>query len=125
MNILLDSHALIWALHNPGELRPAARQALENPENLVFFSAGAAWELELKAAKGKLVLPERWLEAAVETGFRALPVTAEDAAASARLPWHHNDPFDRLFIAQAARRGWRMATRDAFSPRYPVRILAV
>lgn len=106
-------------------MRPAARQSLENPENLVFFSAGAAWELELKAAKGKVALPKGWLEAAGETGFRELPVTAEDAAASARLPWHHNDPFDRLFIAKAARRGWSLATRDAFSPRYAVRVLTV
>lgn len=93
---------------------------IADPANTIFFSAGAAWELELKAAKGKLTLPSGWLEAARETGFQELPVSAEDAMSSARLPWHHNDPFDRLFIAQAASRRWRLASRDAFIQLYKV-----
>lgn len=125
MNLLLDSHALLWALHAPAKLRPEARHAIENPANAVFFSLGAVWELELKAAKGKLTLPADWVAAARDTGFEELPITAEDAAASVRLPWHHSDPFDRLFIAQVAGRGWRLATRDGFASLYKVDVLAV
>jgi PIN domain nuclease of toxin-antitoxin system len=125
VNLLLDSHALLWALHSPEKLRPEARAAFEDPQNAIFFSAGAVWELELKAAKGKLSLPLDWLSAALATGFQELPITGADGAASARLPWHHNDPFDRLFIAQAAVRRWKLASRDAFGPAYNVQVLPV
>jgi PIN domain nuclease of toxin-antitoxin system len=125
MNLLLDSHALLWALHSPEKLRPEARAALEDPANAILFSAGAAWELELKAAKGKLTLPPAWLSAALATGFQELPVSGSDAAASARLPWHHSDPFDRLFIAQAAARRWKLASRDRFAPAYEVEIFPI
>src|SRR5690606_24745126 len=115
VTLLLDSHALLWALHDPEKLRPVARTVIEDPANTVFFSAGAVWELELKAAKGKLTLPSDWIDAAIATGFQELPISAADGVASARLPWHHNDPFDRMFIAQAATRRWKLASRDAFA----------
>jgi PIN domain nuclease of toxin-antitoxin system len=125
VTLLLDSHALLWALHAPGKLRPAARAAIEAPENEVFYSAGAVWEIELKVVKGKLLVPAGWVEAATTAGFRELPVSGADAAASARLPWHHNDPFDRLFIAQAATRRWKLASRDTHAPLYEVELLPV
>jgi PIN domain nuclease of toxin-antitoxin system len=118
MTLLLDSHVLLWALYAPEKLLPAARQAIENPSNMVFYSAGAVWELELKAAKGKLSLPTDWLEAASATGFRELPISAADGVMSARLPWHHNDPFDRLFIAQTMTRRWKLVTRDSYCKLY-------
>jgi PIN domain nuclease of toxin-antitoxin system len=82
MNILLDSHALLWALHDPSRISERAAEEIRNPRRAVFFSAASAWELELKAATGKLKLPENWLAAADETGFLQLPVTARVAQAS-------------------------------------------
>jgi PIN domain nuclease of toxin-antitoxin system len=125
VNLLLDSHALLWALHAPDQLRPAARAAIESPENAVFYSAGSAWELALKVAKGKLVLPRSWLEAARATGFQELPITSADGVASAKLPWHHSDPFDRMFIAQAKRHRLRFATRDSVAALYGADLLPV
>lgn len=125
MTLLLDSHVLLWALHAPEKLCPEARRIIEDPANTIFFSAGSVWELALKAAKGKLTLPDQWLEAAREMGFQELPITAKDGAASANLPWHHNDPFDRLFIAQAASRRWRFASRDALVRLYSVDVVPV
>lgn len=124
MTLLLDSHVLLWALHAPEKLRSVARAAIEDPANTVFYSAGAVWELELKVAKGKLLLPANWLDAAAAADFRELPVSGADGAASARLPWHHNDPFDRLFIAQAAARRWKLASHDGYAPLYKVDLLA-
>lgn len=124
MTLLLDSPVLLWALHAPEKLRPAARRAIEDPDNSIFYSAGAVWDLELKVARGKLMLPVGWLDAANEAGFRELPVNGTDGAASARLPWHHSDPFDRLFIAQAAARRWKLATRDESARLYEVDLLA-
>lgn len=125
MILLLDSHVLLWALHAPEKLTPTARAAIVDPANTVFFSAGAVWELELKAAKGKLTLPPNWIDAALAAGFQELPISGADGTASACLPWHHNDPFDRLFIAQAGSRRWKFASRDILVKPYQVDLLTV
>lgn len=125
MNLLLDSHALLWALHDPDRLRSEAAAAIRDPGRAVFYSAASAWELELKAARGKLTLPDQWLSAADETGFLHLPVTALEARASAHLPWHHADPFDRVLVAQAREHGLTIATRDPLITPYGVPVLRV
>jgi len=125
VSLLLDSHTLLWALHDPERLRAGARALIRDPARAVYFSAASAWELELKVARGKLELPSDWLDAAESTGFLELPVTAAEARASARLPWHHADPFDRVLVAQALARGLRIATRDPLMASYQVPILEV
>ncbi|MBX9929900.1 MAG: type II toxin-antitoxin system VapC family toxin [Gemmatimonadaceae bacterium] len=116
---------MLWALHDPTRLSALARDAVSDPQRAVYFSAASAWELELKAAKGKLALPAEWIAAATATGFIELPVTATDARMSAQLPWHHNDPFDRMLIAQARHHGLQLATRDPLMSAYDVPCLAV
>ncbi len=123
MNLLLDSHALLWALHDPGRMQREAVESIRDPNRAVFFSAASAWELELKAAKGKLTLPDHWLAAAVEIGFLHLPVTAAEARASAHLPWHHSDPFDRMLVAQARIEALPLATDDAVLASFGVDIV--
>jgi PIN domain nuclease of toxin-antitoxin system len=125
VNLLLDSHALLWALHAPGRMRPEAVAAIQDSRRAVYFSAASAWELEIKASKGKLVLPPDWLRVADSTGFLQIPVTAAAAQASARLPWHHADPFDRVLVAQAMEHGLHIATRDAVFRSYGVPVLEV
>ena len=125
MNILLDSHALLWALHAPGKMLSSAVTAIADPRNMVYFSAASAWELEIKSAMGKLELPGDWLEVAEATGFLHVTVTATIARASAHLPMHHRDPFDRLVIAQAIEMGLRIATRDGEFAAYGVPLLEV
>ncbi len=125
MNLLLDSHALLWALHAPGRMRPEAVAAIRDTRRAVYFSAASAWELEIKASRGKLVLPPDWLGVAETTGFLQIPVTAAAGQASAHLPWHHADPFDRVLIAQAIEHGLQIATRDPLFTAYGVPVLAV
>jgi PIN domain nuclease of toxin-antitoxin system len=125
VNLLLDSHALLWALHAPGRMRPEAVAAIRDSRRAVYFSAASAWELEIKAAKGKLVLPPDWLRVAEATGFLHIPITAAAGQASARLPWHHTDPFDRVLVAQAMEHGLQVATRDAVFGLYGVSVLDV
>jgi len=124
MNLLLDSHALLWALSDPKRLSAKAQAAIVNPRHNVYYSAASAWELEIKAAKGKLTLPEGWLAAADETGFAHLPVTAAEGRESARLEWHHTDPFDRMLVAQARIHGLTFVTRDPLILPYGVKTLA-
>jgi PIN domain nuclease of toxin-antitoxin system len=121
--ILLDSHTLLWALHDPTRLTPGARDAISDPRRAVFCSAASAWELEIKAMKSRLTLPPTWLKTAVSTGFIEIPVSSADVRLSADLPPHHRNPFDRLLIAQALSRGLHLATRDTGMGAYDVPLL--
>ena len=116
---------MLWALHAPARLTPAARAAVSDSRRAVCYSAASAWELEIKAVKGKLILPDDWLSVADTTGFLHLPVTASEARLSARLPWHDGDPFDRILVAQAISHGLHLATRDPLMSAYDVPVLAV
>lgn len=106
-------------------MRPEAVAAIRDSRRAVYFSAASAWELEIKAAKGKLSLPPDWLRTAEATGFLQIPVTAAAGQASARLPGHHADPFDRILVAQAIEHGLQIATRDAVFASYGVAVLEV
>ncbi len=125
MSLLLDSHALLWALHAPEKMAPQSVEAIRDRRRPVYFSAVSVWELELKANSGKIELPEDWVSAAMDAGFLELPVKSAEARASVRLPWHHRDPFDRLLVAQAMEHGLRIATRDALIAQYGVAVLSV
>jgi PIN domain nuclease of toxin-antitoxin system len=103
--VLLDTHALIWAVDDPTRLTPAAVAVLQNPMSLLLISAATVWETAIKVGTGKLTLsgPYRpWITKALsDLGAVVLPVTVEYADAQAGLPFHHRDPFDRLLVAQA------------------------
>lgn len=104
MNLLLDTHVLLWALDTPSRLAIDIRRDLEDPQTPVYFSAASIWEIAIKASLGKIEFQhsaEEIAHGAIDTGFIVLPITADHAAAVQRLPLHHRDPFDRLLVAQA------------------------
>ena len=124
MKLLLDTHALLWWLADDARLGVRARQAIRKPTNLVFVSAATAWEIAVKRALGRLVAPgdiEEWL---VASDFRPLPIQISEAVASAELPLHHRDPFDRLLVAQAQIGGMTIVTSDEDIARYGVSVLS-
>lgn len=110
MNLLLDTHVLVW--WDEGQrLSAEARRAIREADE-VYVSAASAWEVAIKIGLGRLT-PRRTVErAAAESGFVELPVTFRHAARVASLPSHHRDPFDRLLIAQAAEEGLTVVSRD-------------
>ena len=112
MNLLLDTHALLWWLDDPAKLAQAARVTIAEPDNLVFVSAVVAWEISIKHAHGKLRSPDDLEDVIALNGFRALPVSIRHAVDAGRLPPHHTDPFDRLLVAQAQGEGLTLVTRD-------------
>ncbi len=120
MKLLLDSHAFLWWLSDDDQLGPTTRKAIENVDSLVYVSAATAWEIALKRASGKLEAPghiREWIE---QSAFSDLPVEVEHAVASAELPWHHRDPFERLLVAQAQIEDMTLVTRDDEIRRYEV-----
>jgi PIN domain nuclease of toxin-antitoxin system len=121
MRLLLDTHVLLWALATPERLAPAIRDQLEDPANIVLFSAASIWEIAIKARLGRADFPPsptRVSEAARASGFLELPVHAAAAARVAALPLLHRDPFDRLLVAQAISEPALLYTADRQLPPY-------
>ena len=101
MELLLDTHVLLWWDADSEELSVQAREALAHPSNRVFVSAATPWEIAIKARKGKLRFkgaPEALIEA---NGFLPLPIQPAHGAAAGMLEWTHPDPFDRMLVVQA------------------------
>ncbi len=124
MRILLDTHALLWSLAEPQRLGEQSRALLEDPDNDVFVSAASVWEIEIKRALGKLEAPEDLLPAIEEADFGSLPMTAAHALLAGRLPRHHDDPFDRMLVAQAMTEKLLFMTADAKAGAYGLALQA-
>lgn len=110
--ILLDTHLLLWAVAEPDRLSSSARKRID--DSVVFVSAASIWEVSIKAALGKIAADPAELLAEIEpAGFMLLPITGDHAAAVARLPAIHADPFDRMLIAQAKTEPLLLLTADS------------
>jgi PIN domain nuclease of toxin-antitoxin system len=121
VNLLLDTHVLIW-WDEGRRLAAEARRAIADADS-VYVSAASAWEVAIKIGLGRL-RPIRTVEQAVdESGFLELPVTFRHADRVGKLPPHHRDPFDRLLIAQADVEDLTLVTRDAVFARYGVAVI--
>jgi PIN domain nuclease of toxin-antitoxin system len=124
MQLLLDTHTLLWWLADMPQLGPTARRAIAAAENQVLVSAASAWEIEIKRALGKLDAPEDLQSAIADAGFETLPMTVSHCIAAARLPPHHLDPFDRVLIGQAMEEQLTIVTQDQAFARYTAALLA-
>ncbi len=111
MRLLLDTNALLWWLADES-LSAQARDAVADPANLVVVSAASAWEISIKKALGKLAAPDDLEQQVDAGGFSPLPISIAHAIAAGQLPRHHEDPFDRMLIAQAFAEGLTIVTRD-------------
>ena len=123
MILSLDTHVLLWWLADDVTLSQTIRATISDGMNLVFVSAAAAWEMVIKSALGKLDIPSDLEAALTANRFQPLPITIPHALAVVDLPHHHNDPFDRLLIAQARVEGLTLVTRDEQIKKYDVSIM--
>lgn len=123
MRLLLDTHALIWALGDPAKLSPKSRSAIEDPANEIFVSAASLWEIAIKAGDGKLQVPDDLERAIFAVGFQPLEIRFPHVRRLRSLPLHHRDPFDRILVAQAQHEDLAVVTRDGRIPTYGVRVL--
>jgi PIN domain nuclease of toxin-antitoxin system len=121
--MLLDTHAFLWWLQDNRNLGHESRAAISDPDNRVFVSAATAWEIAVKRASGRLDAPGDVGEWIATSGFGALSIDIEHAVASAELPKHHADPFDRLLVAQAVLEELVLVARDDEIDKYDVEIL--
>ena len=114
--VLLDTNALLWLVTAPEKVSPTTRAVLSEPTTEVAVSAASAWEIAIKTRLGRLdgdTVLSAWADILVDMSATELPIDAADAILAGRLPWDHRDPFDRMIVAQAARRNLTIATSDA------------
>jgi PIN domain nuclease of toxin-antitoxin system len=123
MNIILDTHAFLWWLDDNPSLSAAAFSAIKQGRNIVFVSAASVWEISIKKALGKLNAPDDLEDALAANRFRPLAITIPHAVMAGSLPRHHDDPFDRMLIAQAQIERLTLITHDARFHAYNVPLL--
>lgn len=118
MNLLLDTHVVLWWLGDAPELSARARSLLGDPSSVLFLSAASVWEMRIKQSLGKLRLPSNFATVLAGQAIEPLPITHAHAHRIEKLPPIHRDPFDRLLIAQAECEGLTIVTRDQVFGRY-------
>jgi PIN domain nuclease of toxin-antitoxin system len=111
LNLLLDTNILLWWLADSPRLSGDARKMITSSP-VVYVSAATTWEIEIKRALGKLKAPENLEQELSANHFVPLAITVEHSIAAAKLPRHHDDPFDRMLIAQASLEGLTLVTSD-------------
>lgn len=123
MNLLVDTHVVLWWLADAPQLPPAARTALTAPEHRCVVSAATAWEIAIKRALGKLDAPDDLRRTLLASGFDELAVTVDHASVAGALPRHHDDPFDRMLVAQALVEDLTVLTVDPRFAAYGVEVV--
>jgi PIN domain nuclease of toxin-antitoxin system len=123
MRLLLDSHVLLWSLADSPKLTANLRREIVDPNNEVLVSAASVWEIAIKKQLGKLVIPDNLLETIEASDFKPLPINFAHVVTAGNLPRHHDDPFDRMLIAQAQSEGLVLVTRDHRFDAYAVELI--
>src|SRR5687767_9418679 len=105
MNLLLDTHALLWFALGDSQISTTAVAAIHARENAKFVSPASYCEVAIKLRIGKFSLNEPYedfMQRAIGgNGFSVMPVEVRHTSILTTLPFHHRDPFDRLLVAQA------------------------
>lgn len=116
MNLLLDTHTLLWFALDDPQLSRTADALLRDPANQKFVSPASYWEIAIKTSMGRYSLSvphDKFFEGAIaNNGFRILPIEPKHTAVVACLPFHHKGPFDRLLVAQAKAESLSLVSED-------------
>jgi PIN domain nuclease of toxin-antitoxin system len=127
VRILLDTQVWLWMRAAPDRLSARARTLLTAADNELLISAATPWEIAIKVAIGKLELPtsvEEFVATRIaSTRATHLPISYVHAIEVASLPMHHQDPFDRVLIAQGRIERVPILTSDVKFRRYDVEVL--
>jgi PIN domain nuclease of toxin-antitoxin system len=124
LRVLLDTHAFLWWVSDEKPLPRKAAKLISDEGNIIFVSHATVWEMAIKAAIGKLTLPEAagtFVQKQCKLNrFQLLPISLEAISMIETLPLHHNDPFDRLLVAQCLDLKIPIISADAILTKYRV-----
>ena len=118
-NYFIDTHVFLWSLNEPSKLSVAITDILKDTTNAIYVSAAVAWEVAIKRAKGTLKVEGDVLYHLYEQSFQPLSITHQHAKTLEGIPRIHNDPFDRIMIAQAISDNLTLITHDRTILKYP------
>lgn len=124
MELLLDTHSLIWFLNGDKKLSDIAKAAIENPANSKFVSMVSIWEISIKISLNKFIFKKgfrHFLNMVEENGFEILPLSFEHAIKLSTLEFIHRDPFDRLLICQCLIDKLTIITKDDNIKKYKIK----
>lgn len=128
MNLLLDTYIALWAITDSPRLSQRARDLICSPKTIVWVSAANVWEIAIKHSLGRGDMPVSGRDAMryfQDSGYRFLSIDAEHAVAVEELPMHHQDPFDRILVAQALVEPMRLMTHDPLVALYSDTIIKI
>jgi len=123
MNVLLDTHTLLWWLDDNPTLSREAYNIISDGKNVVFMSAASIWEIRIKESIGKIDIPSNFKEILEKQPFEVLSITSEHAHAIKELPLIHRDPFDRMLITQGKIEKLAIITRDVIFSEYNIHVI--
>ncbi len=126
MNLLLDTHTLIWFLNGDDKLSEKAKSSIENPKNIKLVSIASIWKITIKLSLGKIRFPKgfkQFLKLIEENGFEVLPITFEHAIELSTLDFIHRDPFNRLLIAQCKADNFTLISKDDIIKKYDIKLI--
>jgi len=128
VRLLLDTHVALWAITDSPRMPHRAREYILTPANQLVVSAASVWEITIKHGLGRGDMPVSGEDALAyfeQSGYSLLSISPQHTAAVERLPPHHQDPFDRLLIAQALNEPLRLLTHDAMVAKYSDTVILV
>jgi PIN domain nuclease of toxin-antitoxin system len=129
MNLLVDTHLLLWASTNKDKLPRAAYRIMADTNNALWFSAASIWEVAIKHSLQRAdfnIDPGPLRAGLLQMGYDELPIAGRNVLSLVGMPYHHTDPFDRMLLAQAISEGLTLLTSDRDLARYdgPVRYVS-
>jgi len=127
MKYLLDTVVWLWSVGPTEKIGAAGQEILSRGDEVIYLSAASVWEIAIKARSGKFHFPEepaRYIpDRLAKQGIRGLPVSQTHALKVYDLDLHHNDPFDRMIIAQAIVEDLTVLTSDRLFGKYPIEVV--
>ena len=126
MDLLIDTHAIIWFITDSAKLPMKTKQIIENKGNNCYVSLATYWEIAIKHSLGRLVLIsdlETIFKIIEETGIELLPITTKHILKNANLEFYHQDPFDRIIIAQALIENLTIISKDNQFDKYKIQLI--
>jgi PIN domain nuclease of toxin-antitoxin system len=123
VNLLLDTHIILWWLADSRKLSVKSREIITELNNTIFVSVATAWEISIKKTLGKLDAPGDFAKALEVNGFQPLSIHLSHAKLAGELPRLHDDPFDRMLVAQAKIENLTLISQDKNLHEYEIDLI--
>lgn len=124
MTVLLDTHTFLWFIDGSAQLSQAARQLIDDQQNMRLVSIASLWEIAIKSSIGKLELsmplPELVQRHIYGNAMELYAIAPQHLERLRQLPFHHRDPFDRILAAQSLEEDIPILSRDSSFDLYSV-----